>query len=283
MEVTITPEEGGVGSEVVISGKNFPAENDHAPTSGYEVEVTYDAGDEMDDDDVDPDALGNWTLILEVPEDATIPSSNTVKVEFLDDNDSPVLQTKTHRIPQGTVAFDRNTGPENSALTISAKGFARYTSVDSIEFGDREITPLPKPSTDTNGNGEFEIRVPGADPGIYIIRVEIDTVVATSTFTVVSGSGAADATVETVLGNVISAAALDRVFRFDNSTKSWEWYISDPAFSASNNLAGLSSGDLVYIKVTKDVTADILGTSTTLTCANPGTETEDCWNLIAIP
>ena len=283
MEVTITPEEGGVGSEVVISGKNFPAENDHAPTSGYEVEVTYDAGDEMDDDDVDPDALGNWTLILEVPEDATIPSSNTVKVEFLDDNDSPVLQTKTHRIPQGTVAFDRNTGPENSALTISAKGFARYTSVDSIEFGDREITPLPKPSTDTNGNGEFSIRIPGSDPGIYIIRVQIDEVVATHTFTVISGSGASDASVETVLANVISAAALDRVFRFDNSTKSWEWYISDPAFSASNNLGGLSSGDLVYIKVTEDVTADILGASTTLTCTNAGTDTEDCWNLIAIP
>jgi hypothetical protein len=113
--------------------------------------------------------------------------------------------------------------------------------------------------------------------------VQIDEVVATHTFTVISGSGASDASVETVLANVISAAALDRVFRFDNSTKSWEWYISDPAFSASNNLGGLSSGDLVYIKVTKDVTADVLGTSITLTCTNAGTDTEDCWNLIAIP
>ena len=33
----------------------------------------------------------------------------------------------------------------------------------------------------------------------------------------------------------------------------WEWYISDPAFASTNNLSGLSSGDLVYIKVTKDV------------------------------
>ena len=113
--------------------------------------------------------------------------------------------------------------------------------------------------------------------------MEIDEVVATSTFTVVSGSGVSDGAVETVLGNVISEDALDRVFRFDNATKMWAWYISDPAFASTNNLGGLSSGDLVYIKVTKDVSADILGASTTLTCTNAGTDTEDCWNLVAIP
>ena len=194
-----------------------------------------------------------------------------------------MLDTFTHRVPQGTVAFSATRGAEGSALTINADGFARYTRVDLVEFGDREITPSPNPSTDTSGNADFTVRIPGSDPGIYIIRVEIDDVVATSTFTVVSGSGASDATVETVLGNVISEDALDRIFRFDNTTKMWEWYISDPAFASTNNLAGLSSGDLVYIKVTKDVTADILGASTTLTCTNAGTDTEDCWNLIAIP
>ena len=282
-EVTLSPDVGGVGSEVVISGENFPVENDHSPTKAYEVEVIYDADVEEEEDDVDPDAVGNWTIILEVPEDATIPSNNTVSVQFTDDNRAPVLETFTHRIPQGTISFDRNTGPENSVLTVEAKGFARYTSMDKVEFGDRDILPIPKPSTDTNGNGEFQIRIPGADPGIFIIRVEIADVVATHTFTVTEGGGAEDAEVETVLGNIMSEDALDRIFRFDNTTKMWEWYISDPAFAATNNLAGLSSGDLVYIKVTKDVTADVLGKSLTLTCTNAGTDTEDCWNLVAIP
>ena len=282
-EVTLSPEEGGVGSEVVISGKNFPVENDHSPTKAYEVQVIYDADVEEEEDDVDPNAVGSFTIILEVPEDATIPSNNTVSVEFTDDNRAPVLETFTHRIPQGTISFDRNTGPENSVLTVEAKGFARYTSMDKVEFGDRDILPIPKPSTDTNGNGEFQIRIPGADPGIFIIRVEIADVVATHTFTVTEGGGAEDAEVETVLGNIMSEDALDRIFRFDNTTKMWEWYISDPAFASTNNLAGLSSGDLVYIKVTKDVTADVLGASVTLTCTNAGTDTEDCWNLIAIP
>ena len=113
-----------------------------------------------DDDDVEPDALGSFTIILEVPEDATIPSNNTVSVKFIDDNRAPVLETFTHRIPQGTISFDRDTGPENSVLTVEAKGFARYTSMDKVEFGDRDILPVPKPSTDTDGNGEFEIRDP---------------------------------------------------------------------------------------------------------------------------
>ena len=280
--VTMTPAEGGVGTEVVISGNNFPVSNDDG--SDIEVIVEYDAGGgETDDDDVEPDALGNFTVILEVPEDANIPSNNTVSVSFRDDVNAQVLDTFTHRVPQGTVAFSATRGGEGSSLTITANGFARYTRVDLVEFGDREITPTPNPSTDTSGNAEFSVRIPGSDPGIYIIRVEIDKVVATSTFTVVSGSGVSDGAVETVLGNVISEDALDRVFRFDNTTKMWEWYISDPAFASTNNLGGLSSGDLVYIKVTTDVTADILGASTTLTCTNAGTDTEDCWNLIAIP
>ena len=280
--VTMTPSEGGVGTEIVITGKNYPVSNDDSD-SDNEVMVEYDAGVEKDDDDIEPDALGNFTVILEVPEDANIPSNNTVSVLFHDDLDAQVLDTFTHRVPQGTVAFSASRGGEGSSLTITANGFARYTRVDLVEFGDREITPSPNPSTDTSGNADFSVRIPGSDPGIYIIRVEIDKVVATSTFTVVSGSGVSDGAVETVLGNIISADALDRVFRFDNTTKMWAWYISDPAFASTNNLGGLSSGDLVYIKVTKDVSADILGASTTLTCTNAGTDTEDCWNLVAIP
>ena len=280
-EVTMTPAEGGVGTDVIITGKNYPVSNDDG--TRIEVKVEYDADADKDDDDVEPDALGNFIVILEVPEDANIPSNNTVSVRFNEDDGSEVLDTFTHRVPQGTVSFSVSSGAEGSALTIRAKGFARYTRVDLVEFGNREITPTPNPSTDTNGNAEFSVQIPGSDPGIYIIRVEIDTVVATSTFTVVPGSGADDAKIETVLGNLISEDALDRVFRFDNATKEWQWYVTDPVFAHSNNLAGLSSGNLVFIKVTQDITADILGTSVTLTCINEGTETEDCWNKIAIP
>ena len=281
-EVTMSPERGRVGSEVIITGKNFPAFNDDG--SDVEITVEYDAGDgEMDDDDVEPDGLGSFTVILEVPEDAGIPSNNTVTVQFMDDSDATVTEARTHRAPQGTVDFGAASGAEGSLLTITAEGFARYTSVDEVMFGDRDITPSPKPSTNTTGDVEFDVRIPGSDPGIYIIKVEVADVSATQTFTVVSGSGVVDGSVESILANVMSEDALDRVFKFNNETKEWQWHINDPAFSSTNNLGGLSSGDLVWIKVSKSVTADILGTSVTLSCINEGMENEDCWNQISIP
>ena len=280
-EVTMSPSEGRVGSEVIITGKNFPAANDDG--SDIEIEVEYDAGEgETDDDDVEPDGLGNFTVILEVPEDAGIPSNNTVTVKFTV-GQHEVIETRNHRVPQGTISFGATSGAEGSLLSITANGFARYTSVDEVMFGSRDITPSPKPSTGTTGDGEFQVRIPGADAGIYIIKVKIDKVTASQTFTVVSGSGVVDGSVDSILANVISEDALDRVFKFDNMTKEWQWFINDPAFASTNNLAGLSSGDLVWIKVSKSVTADILGTSTTLTCINEGAENEDCWNQISIP
>ncbi len=280
-EVTMSPERGRVGSEVIITGKNFPAANDDG--SDVEITVMYDADGDVNDDDVEPDGLGNFTVILEVPEDAGIPSNNTVTVQFTDDRGATVTETRTHRVPQGTVSFGAASGAEGSLLTINAEGFARYTSVSEVMFGDRDITPSPKPSTSTTGDVEFEVRIPGSDPGIYIIKVEVADVTATQTFTVVSGSGVVDGSVDSILANVISEDALDRVFKFDNMTKDWQWYINDPAFASTNNLAGLSSGDLVWIKVSKSVTADILGTSTSLSCINEGAENEDCWNQISIP
>ena len=282
-EVSMSPERGRVGSEVIITGKNFPAANDDS-NSDVEITVVYDAGaGETDDDDVDPDGLGNWTVILEVPEDASIPSNNTVTVQFMDDNGATVTETRTHRVPQGTVTFGAASGAEGSLLSITAEGFARYTSVDEVMFGDRDITPSPKPSTNTTGDVDFDVRIPGSDPGIYIIKVEVADVSATQTFTVVSGSGVVDGSVESILANVMSEDALDRVFKFNNETKEWQWHINDPAFSSTNNLGGLSSGDLVWIKVAKSVTADVLGTSVTLSCINEGMENEDCWNQISIP
>ena len=56
-----------------------------------------------------------------------------------------------------------------------------------------------------------------------------------------------------------------------------------PALRAANNLAGLPSGDLVWVRTTRTVTADILGESVTLSCTGEGTADENCWNQMAIP
>ena len=124
-EVTLTPDVGGVGSEVVITGKNFPVENYYSPTKTYEVKVVYDADTRRVEDVVAPDTLGSFTVSLEVPEGATVPSNNTVSVEFSDDEGFLLLETFTHRIPVAS--------PDRDVLVAlyNATGGANWTNNDA--------------------------------------------------------------------------------------------------------------------------------------------------------
>ena len=68
-EVTVTPEGGRVGSEMVVSGRNFPVFNNGG--SEVEIAVMYEAaGRERDRETVEPDEAGNFIVALDVPEDA---------------------------------------------------------------------------------------------------------------------------------------------------------------------------------------------------------------------
>ncbi len=270
-EVTMSPREGHPGTPMVLTGSGFPVDAD--------VDIQY--GTERPDG-VDADSGGSWRHTMKVPDDAGIPSTNVVTVSF-EAGTRTVTDTFTHRVPGATITLDPVQGPEGGMVTLTAGGFTRYASLDELLVDGRDATPSPAPSTDRNGNVTFQFRVPGSDPGVLNVEATFDNTTASTTFTVISGSGIVDGSVESILSGVMSEDALDRVFKFNNETKDWQWHINDPAFASTNNLDGLSSGDLVWIKVSKSVTADILGSSTTLTCINEGAENEDCWNQISIP
>ena len=85
------------------------------------------------------------------------------------------------------------------------------------------------------------------------------------------------------LASLIETGLLDKVFQLDNSTKIWQWYITDPTFSQYNTLAEISLGDPVWIKVKANTSVDIFYETITLTCLDAGTPDENCWNMIAIP
>jgi hypothetical protein len=76
---------------------------------------------------------------------------------------------------------------------------------------------------------------------------------------------------------------LDRVFFFNNDTKAWTFYINEEAFSDANDLTNVASGLPIWIRVTEDTTVELNNEETEFTCVNPGTDEEDCWNLIVFP
>ena len=68
---------------------------------------------------------------------------------------------------------------------------------------------------------------------------------------------------------------LVRVFRFDNSTKTWDFYDPREEFGGANTLSGMVSGEAYWVKVTEPITVSVNGRPMTLTCAG-----DYCWNQI---
>ena len=141
----------------MITGKNFPVSNDFS-NSDNEVTVEYDAGIDLADDGVKPDALGNFTAILEVSEKATVPSNNTVSVSFIDDNGTVVLETFTHRIPDALsdrdvlVALYNATDGANWAMNtnwLSNEPLGEWHGVTTNANG--RVTLLELPGNDPSG------------------------------------------------------------------------------------------------------------------------------------
>ncbi len=81
-----------------------------------------------------------------------------------------------------------------------------------------------------------------------------------------------------VMSDLILRGKLDRVFWFDNATKTWRWYFGNPALNDLNTLDSLPTGAPAWVKVTGPVTAFIGGQPYPFTCSGG-----NCWHLITVP
>ena len=274
--ISITPIDGRVGSTVTVTGTNFPARNSNG--SSVQVSVKYGAGNEVS---ATPDSGGRWSATLTVPNNTTIPSNNTVTVSFDDEDDNPVIDTVNHSVPSAVITLTPASGPEGSRVSVVATGFKRYTPLTSVDVGGNPATPVPAPTTDRSGNVEFTFQVPGIETGVQGVTIDIGGTTANSGFTVVEAGGVVGAVtseVETALEPLMDAGTLDRVFYFNNSTKEWQWYISDPDFASSNNLDDVVSGAPLWVLVTEDTSVLLNDRQVDFTCADGS-----CWNLIVFP
>jgi hypothetical protein len=132
--LVITPTEGRVGTQVNVTGANFPAKNDEGES--ITVTVQYDAGtNKTNSTTVVPDASGNFSASVQVPTNASIPSDNTVKASFDDANSVTVYTTSTHSVPSATIALSKDSGPAGTVVTITASGFKRYSPVSEVLAG----------------------------------------------------------------------------------------------------------------------------------------------------
>ena len=269
--IEATPEQATPGQTITVAGEGFPVSNTRGGQA--QAEVTYHYGTGRLDRTVNIDAAGAFSLQVDLPRNASIPSTNLVTAVFQDDHGQEIRTFTTHRIDAAQVELSPAQGPPGTAVTVTGTGFRPFTSVTRAIFGSLDLTPAPTPHTDQGGSVQFEILVPQSPPGDETVILLAGGIYVQAPFQVRDpltepGPGTPVAELNEKLGE-----ALEVVFHFNNEDKVWQFY--EPEFPEDSNLQGLITTEVYWIKVTSTTQAILNGRTRTLTC------TEDsCWNLI---
>lgn len=86
--------------------------------------------------------------------------------------------------------------------------------------------------------------------------------------------------IEIALEPLLQADNLVRAWYQDPDTKEWHFYDPREEFEDSNTLHELIDGEPYWLRIDHDQTVVLNGIERELTCTDPGTPDEDCWNLI---
>ena len=198
-EVTITPPWGRPGTTAVIEGKNFPSRNDNG--SPFNLLITYDAGGRGAVFNAATNTGGEFSTEITIPTSAAIPSVNTVRVEFVDDNGVKVVTPLTHHVPGAAIVLSRTAGPPGTPVTLDAQGFRQYLPVASVMVGNIEVTPSPLTNTDVNGQVRVKVVIPGLGTGVQAVTLTAGGVTASASFTITRSGVAEGAATSTATGS----------------------------------------------------------------------------------
>ena len=271
-KVDVDPTSSRVGTRVVVRGQNFPSKNDGGDS--FNVEITYKttSGSETRVS-ATPDASGNFETELIVPTGSAIPSTNTIQVEFEESDGEKVTFNTPHLVPEGIISLSTTRGPAGTRLTISGQGFKSFVPVTRVTVGDLEVTPSPRPSTDSQGMVSFSIAVPGSDVGIQTIEVDVGATTASVGFTVTPSGVSAGNIMEAALATVNLGDNFVRSFNFNNDTKSWTFY--SPEAPDDSTQTNFITGESYWILIGESQEVILNGKTRNLTCASGS-----CWNQI---
>ena len=117
--------------------------------------------------------------------------------------------------------------------------------------------------------------IPGLDPGVYSVVINVDGTIAIGEINVLAESSAAGAPAE-LPGAVESLGDnLVAIFHFDDVGKEWSFYDPRPDFADLNTLTEMVNGEAYWILVSETVDDVVLNNKVrSLTCRG-----SDCWNL----
>lgn len=269
--VTIDPASGRTGTTATVRGENFPSRNDNGES--FNISIAYDIGSGRPTTvSTVSDASGRFEEEIRIPTSATIPSTNTVRVTFTDEENVEVTTTVTHDVPEGTLTLSVNSGAPGSTVTVRGEGFKTFVPIRSVRIGSIDVLPSPAPATDAQGMTEFDVLIPGLDSGIQTLEVEISDTTASIGFNVTT---AAEIGAETRVADGVANLGDNfvRAFHFSNDTKSWTFY--DPAAGDASTMSHFIAGSSYWILVGATEQVILNRKTRTLTCVDG-----NCWNQV---
>ena len=270
--ITVTPDVAGPRDYITITGENWAVDNlDHSLNDPITMEV-LDLGNRGRTYPVYADSVGRFTIEHRVHRKVAIPDTVQVKANY---DEGRVVQISSFSVPASTITVTPGEGQPGDMVTLTAANMPVYTEADYVEIGGTTYGD-PGVNTDRDGNITVEdVLIPGLDPGVYSVVINVDGTIAIGEVKVLAESGATGAPVELPgavesLGDNVVA-----IFHFDDVGKVWTFYDPRPDFAELNTLTEMVNGEAYWILVSETVEDVLLNNKVrSLTCRG-----SDCWNL----
>ena len=269
--ITVTPDVAGPRDYITVTGEGWAVDNlDNTLSDPISVLVEdYNNGRTYP---VYADSVGRFTVEHRVHRRVAIPDSVQVKANY---DDGRVVQIGSFSVPASTIEVTPGEGQPGDMVTLTSGNLPVYSEVDYVEVGGTTYTD-PGVNTDRDGNVTVEdVLIPGLDPGVYSVVINVDGTIAIGEVKVLAESSAAGApaalpgAVESLGDNLVA------IFHFDDVGKVWSFYDPRPEFADLNTLTAMANGEAYWILVNETVDEVVLNNKVrSLTCRG-----DDCWNL----
>ena len=269
--ITVTPDIAGPRDYITVTGENWPVDNlDNSLSEPITIVIEdYQNGRTYP---VYADSVGRVSIEHRIHRRVAIPDTVQVKANY---DDGKVVKIGSFNVPASTITVTPNEGQPGDMVTLTAGNMPVYTEADYVEIGGTTYTD-PGVNTDREGNITVEdVLIPGLDPGVYSVVINVDGTIAIGEINVLAESSARGAPAELpgaveALGDSVVA-----IFHFDDVGKEWSFYDPRPEFADLNTLTEMVNGEAYWILVSETVDDVVLNNKVrSLTCRG-----SDCWNL----
>ena len=240
-EITVDPPVSRRGSQVTLTGQNFPA--------GRVVHVFYD------DDDKDEnllgavlaDSSGDLRMNFTVPSNAEIGDVQDI-IAKSQANTFQYRSKSTHALPEQELIVSPSQLSAGGRMRIEGHNMPLFTLV----FIDIANIRLSGQGVETDGQGSFvieDVLVPQLKPGSHTVEALVPTQGddPARVREVIQIVDVVTRDSEEAFADLIENGSLTRVWNLDRQTQTWSFFDPAPEFAEFNTLSQVSSGQIVTI------------------------------------